>query len=66
MTSAPRGLKKRKDLIREMINSGAELVREGGNHTIFRNGRTGALIPVPRHAEIGDSLARKIVRDAMR
>jgi mRNA interferase HicA len=65
-TTAPRGLKKRKDLIRDMLDSGAELVREGGSHTIFRNGRTGTLIPVPRHAEIGESLARKIVRDAQR
>ena len=65
-TTAPRGLKKRKDLIREMVESGAELVREGGSHSIFRNGRTGTLIPVPRHAEIGESLARKIVRDAKR
>jgi mRNA interferase HicA len=62
----PRSLKKRKDLVREMLDSGAELVREGGNHTIFRNGRTGSLIPVPRHAEIGESLARKIARDAKR
>jgi mRNA interferase HicA len=61
-----RGLRKRKDLIREMLDSGAELVREGGNHTIFRNGRTGTLIPVPRHHEIGEPLARKIVRDAKR
>jgi mRNA interferase HicA len=66
VTSAPRGLKKRKELIREVLDSGAELLREGGNHTIFRNGRTGALIPVPRHADIGESLARKIVRDARR
>ena len=65
-TTAPRGLKKRKDLIREMVESGAERVREGASHTIFRNGRTGTLIPVPRHAEIGESLARKIVRDARR
>jgi predicted RNA binding protein YcfA (HicA-like mRNA interferase family) len=49
-----------------MVESGAELVREGGSHSIFRNGRTGTLIPVPRHAEIGESLARKIVRDAKR
>ena len=33
--------------------------------TIFR-GRNGELIPVPRHAEIGEGLARKIVRDARR
>jgi predicted RNA binding protein YcfA (HicA-like mRNA interferase family) len=48
-----------------MLDSGAELVREGASHTIFR-GRNGKLIPVPRHAEIGESLARKIVRDAKR
>ncbi len=48
-----------------MLDSGAELLREGGSHTIFRS-RTGALIPVPRHTEIGESLARKIVRDVKR
>jgi len=63
--TTPRGLKKRKDLIREMVDSGAELLREGGSHTIFRS-RTGMLVPVPRHAEIGEGLARKIVRDAKR
>lgn len=62
----PRKVSKRKDLIREMLDNGAELVREGGSHTIFRNRRTGHLIPVPRHADIGESLARKIARDAKR
>jgi len=48
-----------------MDDSGAELLRAGGSHTIFRS-RTGMLVPVPRHAEIGEGLARKIVRDAKR
>ena len=57
---------KRKDLIRELVRHGAELVREGGSHTIYRNQRTGELIPVPRHGEVAEKLAQKIVRDAKR
>jgi len=44
--------------------SGAELLREGGAHTIYRNPRTGLLIPLPRHKEINERLAEKILRDA--
>jgi predicted RNA binding protein YcfA (HicA-like mRNA interferase family) len=55
---------KRRTLIREMTDHGAEHVREGGEHSIYRNPRTGQLIPVPRHAEIAERLAKKILRDA--
>jgi len=57
-------LVKRKDLIRQLAALGAELVREGASHTVYRNPRTGRNIPVPRHAEIAEGLARKILRDA--
>ena len=55
---------KRRDLVRRMRECGAEFVREGSSHTIFRNPRTGILVPVPRHVEINDRLAAKILRDA--
>jgi predicted RNA binding protein YcfA (HicA-like mRNA interferase family) len=55
---------KRRDLVRQIVVLGAVLVREGAAHTIYQNPRTGQLIPVPRHAEINEALARKIVRDA--
>jgi hypothetical protein len=38
------------------------LVRHGGKHDWFRNSNTGVSQPVPRHREIGDVLARKILR----
>jgi predicted RNA binding protein YcfA (HicA-like mRNA interferase family) len=55
---------KRRELVRQMTAYGAVLVREGAGHTIYENPRTHVLIPVPRHAEVNDNLARKILRDA--
>jgi mRNA interferase HicA len=40
------------------------LVREGGNHTMYKNSRTNEAIPIPRHREIKEHLAQKIIRDA--
>jgi mRNA interferase HicA len=57
---------KRKDLIRRIVELGAVFDREGGDHTIYRNPRTGSLVPVPRHAEINELTAKKIIRDASR
>jgi predicted RNA binding protein YcfA (HicA-like mRNA interferase family) len=55
---------KRRDLEARLRALGVVLLREGGSHSIFRNPRTGQLIPVPRHAEINERLAEKILRDA--
>lgn len=57
---------KRKDVIRRIKELGAVLDREGGEHSIYRNLRTGQLVPVPRHAEINELTAKKIIRDAGR
>jgi predicted RNA binding protein YcfA (HicA-like mRNA interferase family) len=53
---------KRVDLIRTIEGFGCEFVRHGGNHDWYRNPRTGALQPVPRHREIGEGLARHIIK----
>jgi mRNA interferase HicA len=59
---------KRRDLIRRLSaiaranGTTFELVREGGSHSIYRLG--GQSIPIPRHAEIGEQLARSILRSA--
>lgn len=37
-----------------------DLKREGGNHSVFDVG--GCMIPIPRHKEIDDNLAREIFR----
>jgi mRNA interferase HicA len=57
---------KRKELVRRITELGAVFDREGGEHTIYRNPRTGLLISVPRHAEVNELTARKIIRDAGR
>jgi hypothetical protein len=36
------------------------LEREGARHTIYKSPVNGAKVPVPRHAEIENRLARKI------
>lgn len=53
---------KRVDLIRQIEAFGCVLVRHGSKHDWYRNPNTGISQPVPRHREIGEVLARKIVR----
>ena len=53
---------KRLDLLRRLQAHGCTLKREGGSHSLWRNPRTGEMQAVPRHSEIGESLARKICR----
>jgi len=54
---------KRTALIKHLRAQGCELLREGGNHSIYVNRKTGKATAVPRHREINDFLARKICRD---
>jgi len=53
---------KRRDLIATLRDMGCELVRHGGRHDWYRNPLTGACQPVPRHSEIAEQLARRILR----
>ena len=53
---------KRVDLIREIEQSGCQLVRHGAKHDWYRNPMTGVSQPVPRHREIKEHLARRIIR----
>ena len=54
---------KRIDLIRHMERHGAQLLREGGNHSVYVNRKSGKVSAVPRHREINEVLAQKICRD---
>lgn len=54
---------KRRDLISKIKSAGAFLLRHGGKHDIYHNPKTGATQPIPRHKEINEVLARKILRD---
>lgn len=53
---------KYRDLVREMQKCGWYLLRQGGRHEIWTNGDIEE--PVPRHREINEVLARKILKKA--
>jgi predicted RNA binding protein YcfA (HicA-like mRNA interferase family) len=51
---------KRKEFIRELVKAGCYIKRHGTNHDIYMNPRTGRKAPIPRHAEIKESLCELI------
>jgi mRNA interferase HicA len=53
---------KRVDLIKTIEGLGCVLIRHGAKHDWYQNPRTGVSQPVPRHREIKERLARRIVR----
>jgi mRNA interferase HicA len=53
---------KRVDLIRTIEGKGCVLVRHGGKHDWYQNPQTGVSQPVPRHREIKEPLAQRIIR----
>ncbi|NLN02432.1 MAG: type II toxin-antitoxin system HicA family toxin [Lentisphaerae bacterium] len=53
---------KRSDLISRLETMGCVLLRHGGRHDIYHNPETGNSEPVPRHREINEMLARRILR----
>lgn len=53
---------KRIDLIREIESLGCQLIRHGAKHDWYVNPKTKVSEAVPRHREINENLARKIIR----
>ncbi len=53
---------KLRDLERHLTEHGCVVVREGGNHTLWRNPLAGKVAPVPRHKEIKEGTIRAICR----
>ena len=53
---------KRRELENRLRSLGWSLLRHGGNHDVWTDGDR--LEYVPRHAEINENLARKILRKA--
>jgi hypothetical protein len=53
---------KRVDLIKAIEALGCVFVRHGRKHDWYRNPVTGVSQPVPRHREVGEGLARHILR----
>jgi mRNA interferase HicA len=54
---------KRRDLVRHLVESGCELLREGARHSVYWNPSKGFTSTVPRHREVHEFLAPKICRD---
>jgi len=54
---------KRKELIKRLEKEGCQLLRHGSKHDIYHNPKTGRTQPVPRHREINEILAKKILKD---
>lgn len=54
---------KRRQLIRHLEEKGCVFIREGGNHTIYKNPRSSKLSAIPRHWEIKEFLVKKICDD---
>lgn len=54
---------RRDKLIRHLTESGCELLREGGRHSIYRNAVNRQTAPVPRHREIDPLLVLKICKE---
>ena len=53
---------KRHDLIAHLEQAGCYLIRRGGKHDIYHNPDTGKTEPIPRHREINERLAKKIIK----
>jgi predicted RNA binding protein YcfA (HicA-like mRNA interferase family) len=53
---------KRKKLIKTIKSNGCVFVRHGGNHDWYKNPQSGKSQPIPRHTEIEDSLAKRIIK----
>jgi len=51
---------KRGSFIRELVDAGCYLKRDGKKHDIFATPRNGKQAPVPRHSEIKESLCQLI------
>ena len=53
---------KRRALEKRLRVAGCYLKREGASHSLWTNPRTGVVEAVPRHTEIKEPLARKILK----
>jgi len=54
---------KRRDLEQQLRMAGCYLKREGASHSLWIQPKTGAIETVPRHNEIKEPLAKKILKN---
>lgn len=53
---------KRRELEKRLRRAGCHLKQEGGSHSLWINPKTGAIEAIPRHNEVKELLAKKILR----
>jgi len=54
---------KRRNLLKHLRRYGCELLREGGEHSVYWNPANRRTSSVPQHTEVSDKLGRKICKD---
>jgi len=54
---------KRRDLERRLRIAGCYLKREGSSHSLWINPKNGVIEAIPRHHEIKEALAKKILKN---
>jgi predicted RNA binding protein YcfA (HicA-like mRNA interferase family) len=54
---------KRSDLEKKLRIAGCYLKREGGSHSLWINPKNGVIEAIPRHKEIKEPLAKKILKN---
>jgi mRNA interferase HicA len=57
---------KRRDLVAKLEEAGCVLLRHGAKHDIYHSPKNGRSEPVPRHREINEFLAKKILKSLAR
>ena len=53
---------KRRELEKRLRHAGCYLKREGSSHALWINPRTGVVEAIPRHSEVKEPLAWKILK----
>jgi predicted RNA binding protein YcfA (HicA-like mRNA interferase family) len=54
---------KQAELVRLLLRKGIVFVRHGANHDWYKNPSTGICEAIPRHREIKEQLAKKIIKN---
>ena len=54
---------KRNELVKKLSQAGCVMLRHGSKHDIYHNPNTENSEPVPRHREINEYLAKKILKN---
>jgi mRNA interferase HicA len=53
---------KRRDLLKRLQEMGCIFIRHGGKHDWYQNPETKISQPIPRHTEIKENLAKRIIK----